>query len=468
MGDHTTTLRGLSAHPRSVAVADGVEYALAEGGDGPLLVAIAEEDPGRLAPFEGERDGGRLVGPASARNAAALRARLPWLRPRPLGVRGSIGLGDRLGLATPGHVRALRAAGGGLAPVFAQQSIRELDRTGRTPEEVMDDALWGVFAEGWHEPFGADADHLKTPADVDRCAEAGYTLYTVDPGDHVRASSSGTAGVPWDRLQDTPRDAVARYAGRSLDLGHRALTLSEQDVLGAAAKYGPAVAHVVSMYARLCERAPAAGFELEVSVDETEAPTSHAEHVYVASELRRLGVRWVSLAPRFVGRFEKGIDYIGDVERFAADFAVHAAIAARLGPYRLSLHSGSDKLGIYPAIAAATGGCVHVKTSGTSYLEALRIVSVHDPALFRRLYGVAVERFAEERASYHVTVDPERLPVPEDATLDDDDVRRVLHVTFGSVLADGALAACVRGLREEYAAALERHIARHLQPFAPR
>ena len=251
--------------------------------------------------------------------------------------------------------------------------------------------------------------------------------------------------MPWDRIADTPRDLVARYGS--------------DDVHAAADKYGAAVAHVASMYEHL--RAREREFDLEISVDEAGTPTTHAEHVYLATELRRLGVEWVSLAPRFVGRFEKGVDYIGDRARFEADFAGHAEIAERLGPYKLSLHSGSDKFGIYPAVAGAR---VHVKTSGTSYLEALRTVAEHDPPLFRRLYALAVSRFAEERASYHVTIDGP-LPAPAGASLDDPDVRRVLHVTFGSVLADGALAARIGELREQYAAGLERHIARHLRPF---
>src|SRR5919109_245620 len=424
----------------SLVVEDDLECALADTPRGPALVVH-----GDAGGFEGERDGSLLVGPLSAHNAAALRDRLPWLRPRPLGVRGSVGLGDRLGLATPGHVRALRASGTRLAPIFAQQSVRELDRTGRTPGEVIDDATWGVFGEGWREPFGADADHLKTPADIDRFAAAGYTMFTVDPSDHVPGG-------------DVTAEVVARYEGVSLDLDDRTLTLSADDVARAAAKYGAAIAHVATMAGHVPE-----GSELEISVDETDAPTTPAEHVYLASELNRLGVRWVSLAPRFIGRFEKGIDYMGDVDRFAVDFAVHAAIAERLGPYKLSLHSGSDKFSVYPAIAQAQ---VHLKTSGTSYLEALRTVAEHDPDLFRRLYALARERFAAERASYHVTVEADRLPAPEEAALDDDDVRRVLHVTFGSVLADGTLVARVRDLRDEYAANLERHLARHLRPFA--
>ena len=81
-------------------------------------------------------------------------------QPSPLGLRKSFGFGDRTGLATPGHIAAARKFD--FAPIFAQQSIREMERTGRTPQQVMDDAVWGVFSESWRSGFGADADHLKT------------------------------------------------------------------------------------------------------------------------------------------------------------------------------------------------------------------------------------------------------------------------------------------------------------------
>ena len=95
----------------------------------------------------------------------------------PIGLSPSFGFGDRLGLATPGHIVAVK--GTGLAPIFAQQSVRENARTGRTPQQVMDDATWGIFQEGWQAGVGADADHLKTPADIDACLAAGYSFFTI-------------------------------------------------------------------------------------------------------------------------------------------------------------------------------------------------------------------------------------------------------------------------------------------------
>src|SRR5687767_12374044 len=84
--------------------------------------------------------------------------------PTPLGLQPSFGFGDRIGLATPGHVEAMKRAGKGIAPIFVQQSIREMTRTNRTPQQVMADALQGVEESGYKGVHGADADHLKTPA----------------------------------------------------------------------------------------------------------------------------------------------------------------------------------------------------------------------------------------------------------------------------------------------------------------
>ena len=221
-------------------------------------------------------------------------------------------------------------------------------------------------------------------------------------------------------------------------------------------------------------------FEVEVSVDETESPTTHAQHVYIATELQRLGVRWVSLAPRYVGRFEKGVDYIGDVAEFEEDLEVHAAISRTVspdGPYKLSLHSGSDKFSVYPVFARQTRGLAHLKTAGTSYLEALRTAAALDPVLFREIYELSRTRYEEDRVSYHVSASlepaakPEAVPDEElPALLECFDERQILHVTFGSVLEEARFRDRLLELQREhpdhYAGGLEKHFLRHLEPFA--
>lgn len=495
-------LAGGRVYPRSIVAWGGVLYFLArvEGGERRLGL-LSRSQPSPALGFTGIAQRVSLGGAdltlqlslPEHGNALALRRALPFTAPRTLGLAKVAGCGDRLGLATPGHVRAVR--GTGLAPIFAQQSIREMARTERTPEQVLDDATWGVFQEGWREGYGADADHLKTTEDVDLCVRAGYTFYTIDPGDHVdndaeTADASGLAerleALPWHLLESSPADLRRTYVGRPADLGEGLqLTLSEEDFLRAAAKYGRAIAHTVTLYRHLRQRMGSRPFELEMSVDETAVPTKIAEHYFVASELRRLGVQWVSLAPRYSGRFEKGSDYIGDLAAFEAEIAQHATIARHLGPYKLSLHSGSDKFSIYPLINRYAGDLVHLKTAGTSYLEALRTVARVEPGLFREVLAFARDHYEADRATYHVSADLAKVADPAQlsdaqlpAVLDDFHTRQALHVTFGSVLTARTAAgehrfrtrlyAALTAHEEAYYAALEAHFQRHLEPFAKR
>jgi hypothetical protein len=492
------SLNNLTLFPHSIAATDDAEYGLAQTEPGPRL-AILTKSADSLRGFEGdcsEQVGQTLlIGPTSPHNVATLRARLPWLKPRPLGLQTSAGLGDRMGLATPGHVRAVRtvqSTGGSLAPIFAQQSIREMTRTRRTPQQVMDDATWGVFQEGWRGGVGADADHLKTAADMDACLAAGYTFFTIDPGEHVdNAAETASLAELRRSIGTLPADLQPSASGlesRSFDVEGHIITFDAHTLLKAAVKYGRAVAHVAALYQHLMHATGGWNCELEVSVDETELPTSHAEHVYIASELRRLGVHWVSLAPRYIGRFEKGVNYIspsgqiGDVAAFEADLAVHAAIARQFGPYKLSLHSGSDKFSVYPVAMRQTHGLVHLKTAGTSYLEALHTIAALDPDFLREIYIFARERYETDKVSYHVSAQLARAPLPQDVSdaslpglLNQFDAREIFHVTFGSVLseqnADGTprfhdrLMGLLRANPEAYAANLERHFVQHLKPF---
>ncbi len=430
-----------------------------------------------------------LAGPLSHENAGFLRSAIPSTSAIRIGSGPSFGLGDRLGLAGPAHLRAIR--GTGLFPVLAQQSIRELERTARSPEEVMDCASFAAFAEGYADGFAADGDHLKTTADIDRVLAAGFTFFTFDPGDHVDNDadhlevtelSRRLNGLPWDRLETTRDSLLRKYADRPFRLADgSSLQGTRTDVQRATVKYGRVVAQLRSMFEHLSRHAAPDSYDVEISVDETEAVTTPFEHFLLISEFGRLGIRVDSLAPRFVGRFEKGVDFRGDLNEFGSQFARHVAVRDTFGGYRLSLHSGSDKFSIYPLFARLGGERIHVKTAGTSYLEALRALIQIDSTLFREIFEFSRGCYAEARASYHVSADLSRVPATpaEDPQACDEelrtneDVRQVLHVAFGDVLTnrcpDGTtrfrkrLLAALESQEETHFRCLEEHFERHFE-----
>jgi hypothetical protein len=381
---------------------------------------------------------------------------------KPLSLSPSFGFGDRLGLATPGHIAAVK--GTKFAPIFAQQSVRENSRTGRTPQEVMDDAKRAVESAKWDAPWGADADHLKTVDDIPPFLAAGYTFFTVDPGEHVdnaadtdsiKILKQKVAILHWDELSALYLNGTSDQAWGRFD---------SQSLMRATAKYGKAIAHAVSMFKRLSELTDT--FDFEVSVDETDSPTTPLEHFFIANELTRKGVKFTSLAPRFIGRFEKGVDYIGDLTALDEELAKHAAVTHHFGTYKLSLHSGSDKFSVYPLVAKHWGERIHVKTAGTSYLEALRVLAKYEPDLFTKIYSLGRERYETDKKTYHVSAELNLLPNTNDlpSLLEDFHVREVLHVTFGSALGQfGAeLKAALIKHDDAYYNGLKLHFDKHL------
>ncbi len=168
--------------------------------------------------FEDPRPTGTRLTLPLLRRSTQQRSACPGFSQRIL--RTSVGFGDRVAWPPP----SLRARRHSILPIFAQQSVRENARTHRTPQQVIDDAMWGVFQAGWRKPWGADADHLKTTADVDSFFDAGFTFFTIDPGEHVdnNAQTDPVAtlrekvrDLPWDGLQSTPEEIYRLYLDKS-------------------------------------------------------------------------------------------------------------------------------------------------------------------------------------------------------------------------------------------------------------
>ena len=445
-----------------------------------FLLVVAYSAKTVPAGFAGETlalaDGGvALVGALDSTNAAALRQHFPWCAPKSLrNVKTTVGCGDRLGLATPGHVAA--AVKFQVSPVIAQQSMRELSMTNRTFRSVVDDTVFGVFKSDYQLGWGADGDHLKTIPDIDVALEAGMPMITLDLSEVMNAAAGDWEDAKVDAAfadmcGDFQKRIAEDYFDKEFVIGESSVKIDAATARRCAVMYTAALEFAVKVYNHLKSKR-GDEFDLEISIDETTSPTLPSHHLYIVRELRRSGVEFSSLAPRFIGEFQKAIDYIGDLDEFDRQFKVHAQIAKAYGNYKVSVHSGSDKFAVYPTVGRETGGYLHLKTAGTSWLVAVTVIAEHDPALYRKMHKAALANFNDMLKLYHITADITKIADVDtlaDAELvklmDMPEARQLLHITYGPILT-GELREeffkAMHKLEKEYEAALEKHFDKHL------
>jgi len=374
-------------------------------------------------------------------NLSLLREIFPHLNPSFCGLRASFGTGDRLGIATPAHLQAFK--GTDIFPILAQQSVREMARTERNWQKVLDDTIWGCFEAGYIGPFGADADHVKNIKELKEAADCGFTMFTLDPSDFIRNDLSKLNKKEINNLYEhisERKDLERLYLNKTYNFTGQRLMFDDNSLPEIILTYSEALNHVVECYEFL-KSYKKNNFDLEISVDETPTVTSPLAHLFIVLELQRKGVNFQNIALHFLGDWQKGIEYIGDVKQFAREFSLHAAIAKNIEGYKLSLHTGSDKFSVYPIFARETDGLCHIKTAGTSWLEEVKVVAIKDPALYREIHRFALENFAKDRASYNLTTDLSRIPDLD--TISDselinlfkkNDSRQLIHITYGSIL----------------------------------
>ncbi|GAA3403645.1 tagaturonate epimerase family protein [Paenibacillus hodogayensis] len=432
-------------YERSLAETGGVRIVMIkQNGRKGLLV----EGTGELADaLQGEAvQGGSVAAklcPLTHENRLALNRFLPYTAPRAFGTGiSTIGLGDRLGIASPGHIETVR--GKDIRPILAQQSIRELNLTGRDYKEVLDAACYAAFQEGYKDGFGADGDHLKVEADIELALGLGFTMLTLDCSEHIDNTIEGLsdADILAKYAQVSPEirsHYESRYLNRALEAAGTEFVFSPLSLAKNVLIYAKAIDYMEHIFRKYIQTA-GREIDFEVSIDETLTPTDPASHFLIAEELYNRGVQLFSMAPRFCGEFQKGIDYIGDVAQFEEELKVHAAIADHFG-YKLSIHSGSDKFTVFPMIGVHTKGRFHLKTAGTNWLEAMRVVARTNPDLYRRMHAYAYEHFHEATAYYHVKADLKAIKPLDSVSdaelpdyLNDDDARQMLHITYGVLL----------------------------------
>lgn len=334
----------------------------------------------------------------------------------------SVGVGDRFGREAVAQLKACRMAaerGIGVVPVW-NKSHREHKIVGSEPSGVRAAADLAVRELDWREPYFVDADHINLGS-VDLFADP-CNFFTIDVADVIGQP------VP-DSEAQAFCDAHPELFDRSAsELEAAALSLSRDQVFETARRFLGAVRQAAQVYRRIVQLRQGRPFVTEVSMDETAEPQTPAQLIVILAALADERVPLQTIAPKFTGRFNKGVDYVGDVAQFEREFCGGVAALGFAvqryglpGNLKLSVHSGSDKFSIYPAIRRvlqASGAGVHLKTAGTTWLEeliGLAEAGGEGLAIAKEIYCSAYEHREELCAPYAavIEIDQERLPSPQ-------------------------------------------------------
>jgi len=335
----------------------------------------------------------------------------------------SLGVGDRFAHQGRAQLLACRQAaqhGVTVVPVW-NKSNREHTIVGSEPASVREEADQAVGALGWKAAYHVDADHINLWT-VDRFI-ASSDFFTLDVADAIGQPAEPAA---IDGFLDRHPELTEPVEMEGIEEPFR-MSRAEASAIGS--KYLFAVQQAGEIYRRLVAYKGAPGFITEVSMDETDSPQTPSELLLILAAIADEGIPAQTIAPKFTGRFNKGVDYNGDVEQFEREFAADLAVIAfareRYGlprSLKLSVHSGSDKFSIYAPMRRALhqfGAGLHLKTAGTTWLEEL--IGLAEAGgdgllLAQDVYASAYEHSDELCKPYAtvIEIDPARLPSPEE------------------------------------------------------
>ncbi len=333
--------------------------------------------------------------------------------------RFSFGVGDRFAHQAKAHLEAfqmLARNGVHVAPVW-NKSNREHTFIGSEPQSVFDAAQAAVKELGWTESWHIDADHINLNT-VDRfmsCSD----FFTIDVADSIGQPAAGT---DVQAFMNRHTELVG-----TLNVPHVSspITTTRAEVERVVSKYLLAVQDAGKIYRHIVAAKGEDKIIAEVSMDETDLPQTPPELLIILALLADEKVKLQTIAPKFTGRFNKGVDYVGDLVQFEKEFNDDlAVIAYAVNQYglpanlKLSVHSGSDKFSIYPIIRKAlarTGAGLHIKTAGTTWLEeliGLAEAGGDGLVLAKEIYAYALEHVNELCAPYASVIDIDRSKLP--------------------------------------------------------
>ena len=333
--------------------------------------------------------------------------------------RFSIGVGDRFAHQAKAQLRAFQMLandGVHVVPVW-NKSNREHTFIGSEPQSVYDAGKAAVEELGWQFRWHVDADHIRMDT-VDRfipCSD----FFTIDVADSIGKPAAKT---DVDLFIARHPELIGKV---KIDGIEAPFTINRNDGESVATKYLLAVQDAGKIYRHIASTKGVGNLIAEVSMDETDAPQTPSELLIILAALSDEKIPLQTIAPKFTGRFNKGVDYVGDTVQFEKEFnddlAVIAHAVANYGlpsNLKLSVHSGSDKFSIYPIIrraCARTGAGLHLKTAGTTWLEeliGLAEAGGDGLALAKEIYAYALAHVDELCAPYASVIDIDRSKLP--------------------------------------------------------
>jgi len=341
----------------------------------------------------------------------------------PLG-KLSFGMGDRFGHQGKAQLRACQLAtelGAHFVPVW-NKSNREHTFIGTEPSSLRAEADAAVKALGWKGAYHVDADHIRLET-VDRFI-APSDFFTIDVADSI---GKPAAAADVKAFVDAHPELIGTISIPRID---HPFTITRAEVERVANKFLLATQDAGKIYQHIAKAKSPESFITEVSMDETDSPQTPPELLIILAALAAQKIPLQTIAPKFTGRFNKGVDYVGDLKQFEKEFNEDLAVIAyaikkyNLPPtLKLSVHSGSDKFSLYEPMRRALkkfDAGVHIKTAGTTWLEEL--IGLAEAGgdgleIAKEIYAYALDHVEEFCAPYASVIDIDKAKLPSAGTV---------------------------------------------------
>lgn len=372
-------------------------------------------------------------------NAKNIITLFPYLKPKKINKKSSFGFGDRIGITSGIHSKF--AGSYDIFPVFAQQSVREIIKTSKKIEDILHDAVLGVFQSGFKNYWGADADHvrdkkwLKLMIDNSYLA---YSMFTIDTIDYINLKPENSDNDLKNDIDFKERLVKAKkYIGKKIKFLDWEFIYEEDKLLEIVRKYYKCLDHLKNCFSLIKEKIDE--FDFEPTFDETDIVTSPEEHFFLVNELISDGVEFSTFALRLPGVFEKSIDFIGSESDLESSIQIHNEIAKHFGSYKLSLHSADYKFKVFKLFRNIIYDNFHMKFGGSSWREAVHTIAEIDKDLFRMILNISLEKAEENSVAYHMKLDTakiNKLIKTKDLSslFSKKEIIQLLEISYGTIL----------------------------------